>query len=92
MRQDFKTRDVIVEAYYFDNNTKDRVYSWAREKQSNIYHSWNSNEVPILCIPTFDGRGVEQIAELGDWVIRMSDGTIHAIKDALFERIFILHQ
>lgn len=62
----YRKKPIEIEAIRFDDENKDRVYTWASGIQKNIYHGWDENQDPVLKIPTLEG---EMICGLGDYLI-----------------------
>lgn len=62
----FQKKPIVVEAEQFTDETKNRVYVWARQKQNNVWHSFDELGQPCLMIPTSEG---EMRCSLNDWLI-----------------------
>ncbi len=63
----FRKKPVMVEAVLFTDENKDRVYSWAKDIQNNVYHSFDDKNQPILLVPTLEG---EMVCAIGDFLIK----------------------
>ena len=88
----YKKKPVVVEAIQFTDETKDRVYGWATEKQMNVYPSYDENPAnatakPVLMIPTLEG---EMTASFGDWIICGVQGELYPCKPDIFEQTYEL--
>jgi hypothetical protein len=62
----YRKIQVEIEAERFTDKTKDKVYTWAKSIQGNVFHDWDKNDNPILKIPTLEG---EMECSLGDYLI-----------------------
>ena len=74
----------ILEGYAFTDETKDRVYHWASEKQMNVYPSYNEGK-PVLVIP--ESEGVRRV-ELGDYIIVKENGRLTSYKEDTFKQLY----
>jgi hypothetical protein len=88
----YRKKQIEVEAYQFTEETKDRVFSWARSIQSNIQHSWEGKPFesnPCLLVPTLEG---EMTCSLGDYLIKEPFPTdwrkIYPCKPSIFEQTY----
>ena len=86
----YRKKPVVIEAVQFTDETKDRVYHWASEKQGNVYPSYgedpnNETAKPVLMIPTLEG---EMTASLGDWIICGVKGELYPCKPDIFEAAY----
>ena len=63
----YRKKPTVIEAIKFTNENKEKVYSWAREIQQNIYHEWDKEGNPCLIVPTLEG---EMTCSLGDYLIK----------------------
>jgi hypothetical protein len=63
----FKKKPVIVDAVQFTEENKDQVFNWATSIQGNVWPAFDSNNEPILKIPTKEG---EMVCAIGDWLIQ----------------------
>lgn len=63
----YKKKPIIVEAMLFNEDTKNDVYNWCRNIQQNIQPSTNSEDKPILIVPTLEG---DMICSIGDYLIK----------------------
>ena len=52
----WRKKPVVIEAEQFTDQTKDRVFHWAREIQFNIAPSWDESGNPMIFIPTLEGE------------------------------------
>ena len=87
----YRKKPAVIEAVQFTDETKDRVYNWAAEKQNNVYHGWDEEDIrsptakPELRIPTLEG---EMVASLGDWIICGIKGELYPCKPDVFEQTY----
>lgn len=63
----YRKLPVEVEAMLFNEETKQQVYNWVRDKQLNISPSFDDNKNPTLIVPTNEG---EMICAIGDYLIQ----------------------
>lgn len=84
----YRKKPVVVEAVQFTDENKDQVYSWVKEIQNNIYHSFE-NDKPCLIIPTLEG---EMTCSLGDYLIKepfpIDWRKIYPCKPDIFEKTY----
>lgn len=85
----YRKKPVIIEAIRFTNELKDIAYVWATSIQANVQNSWDSNNNPILLVPTLEG---EMVCELGDYLIRepfpKDWRKLYPCKPDIFERTY----
>jgi hypothetical protein len=86
--QKFRKKPVVIEAMKFTDENKDMVYSWAREIQQNVTHSWEDGK-PCLLVPTLEG---EMTCSLGDYLIKEPFPTdwrkLYPCKPTIFENTY----
>ena len=86
--QKFRKKPVEIEAIQFTDENKDRVYSWAKDIQQNVQHSWEGDK-PCLLIPTLEG---EMTCSLGDYLIKEPFPTdwrkLYPCKPSIFEQTY----
>lgn len=84
----FRKKPVIIEAYQFTEETKDRVFRIVNELQMNIKPSFE-NSKPCLIIPTLEG---DMICSLGDYLIIEPFPTdwrkVYPCKKEIFEKTY----
>lgn len=80
----YRKMPVIIEAEHFTDETKDKVFSWAREIQMNVYPGFD-DEKPCLRIPTLEG---EMTCSLGDFLIKGVKGELYPCKPDIFARTY----
>lgn len=85
----FRKKPVVIEAQIFTDENKDRVYTWAKSIQGNVYHGWDKEGKPILIIPTLEG---EMECSLGDYLIVEPFPTdwrkLYPCKSDIFEKTY----
>lgn len=83
----FKSKQVIVEAVKFTEETRDMVFAWAQEIQMNVTPSTNKNGDLIIIIPTNEG---DMICSIGDYIVREPFPTdwrkLYPVKQGIFEK------
>ena len=80
----YRNRMVEIEANKFTYLNKDKVYQWARQYQYNIQPSFNKG-APCLLIPTAER---ELQCNLGDYLIRDTNGEFYVCESSLFENLY----
>lgn len=85
----FRKKPIEIEAIQFTNETKDKVYNWAKELQMNVQHSLDSENKPCILVPTLEG---EMMCSLGDWLIKEPFPTdwrkVYPCKPYIFEQTY----
>ena len=74
-------KPVIVEAFRFTNEDRDRVFYWVTCTRFPGYE----NGKPVLIIRTLEG---DMIAHLGDWIIKGVKGEFYPCKDDIFQETY----
>lgn len=80
----YRKKPIVVEAWQFTNENKDRVYHTLLEQQMNIQPSCRDGK-PALLIPTLEG---EMTANLGDYIIKGVNGEFYPCKPDIFEKTY----
>ena len=81
----YRKKPVVVDAWQFTDEMKDRVYRTLVEIQNKVRPSTDDAGLPILRIPTLEG---EMTASLGDWVIRGVKGELYPCKPDIFAETY----
>ena len=72
-------RPVAIQAMRYTDATKHAVWNWLDE----LGVMWWTNRAGDLHVMTFqDGRP----AEIGDWIVRGTEGEVYPVKDIVFTR------
>lgn len=85
----FRKNPVEIEAIQFNEANKDMVYVWASHIQMNVYPAFDSDNKPVLRIPTLEG---EMDCCIGDWIIVEPFPTdwrkLYPCKDVIFKKTY----
>jgi hypothetical protein len=83
----FRKKPVVIEAWHFTDETKNRVLNDVRALNHSIHHDWEgaNRDVPCIRIPTLEG---EMTASLGDWIIQGVKGELYPCKPDIFEATY----
>ena len=79
--QKYRKKPVVIEAWLFTDEDKDRVYAWMGYNAEAIFVNGN----PALKIHTVDG---DMIANLGDWIIKGVKGEFYPCKPDIFDLVY----
>lgn len=77
----YRKLPVVVEAFQFTNEDKDRVFNWIT---CNRYPYFEDGK-PVLKIQTLEG---DMTAQLGDWIIKGVNGEFYPCKDDIFRKTY----
>lgn len=77
----YRKLPVVVEAFQFTDEDKDRVFNWIT---CNRYLYFEDGK-PVLKIQTLEG---DMIAQLGDWIIKGINGEFYPCKDDIFRKTY----
>ena len=80
----YRKKPVVIEAEHFTDESKNRVFAWASEKQMNVYPSFDDAK-PVLRIPTLEG---EMTASFGDYIICGINGELYPCKPDIFDKTY----
>ncbi len=81
----FRKKPVVIEAEQFTEETKQRVFSWARGYTQHVDATRDEAGNPALSIRTLEG---DMTATLGDWVIKGVKGEFYPCKPDIFEMTY----
>ena len=77
----FRKKPVVIEAVQLTKENKDMVFNWI---PGNVYPVW-VDKLPAIKIETLEG---DMIAQVGDWVIKGTEGEFYPCKDKIFKDIY----
>ena len=81
---------ILIDAVQFNYENKDRVLSWAKSIQFNVYHGWDENHKPAIIIPTSEG---EMMCRLGDFIVvepfPTNDRKLYPCKEEVFKKTYM---
>jgi hypothetical protein len=81
----FRKKPVVIEAWQFTDETKERVLHECQVVQMNATHAWDADGKPCLRIPTLEG---EMTCSLGDWMIKGVKNELYPCKPDIFEATY----
>lgn len=81
----YRKKPVVIEAEQFTEESKNRVFRWAAERNGGVYPSADESGEPVLQIPTLEG---EMTASLGDYIICGVAGELYPCKQDIFDRTY----
>jgi hypothetical protein len=81
----YRKKPVVVEAWQFTDENKERLLHDLQTIQMNISHTWDKENKPALLIPTLEG---EMIASLNDWIIKGINGEFYPCKPDIFDKTY----
>ena len=81
----FRKKPVVIEAWQFTDENKNKLLSNLQQFQMNISASFDENNEPVILIPTLEG---EMTAKLGDWIIKGISGELYPCKPDIFEKTY----
>lgn len=81
----YRKKPVVIEAEHFSEESKNRVFRWASERNMGVYPSTDDHGNPVLRIPTLEG---EMTASLGDYIICGVAGELYPCKPDIFDRTY----
>lgn len=81
----YRKKPVVVDAWQFTDQFKDRVYHTVSEFNYGVTPSRDASGAPCLLIPTLEG---EMTASLNDWIIRGVKGELYPCKPDVFEATY----
>lgn len=85
----YRKKPVEIEAMQFTDESKDRVLSWASQIQANIFHDFDSENKPIIIIPTLQGK---MICRIGDYLIKepfpINGKKLYPCEPTIFEQTY----
>lgn len=80
----YRKKPVVIEAWQFTEENKNRLLHDLQEQQMNIYSTFD-NERLVMRIPTLEG---EMTASLGDYIIKGVSGEFYPCKPDIFEKTY----
>ena len=80
----YKKKPVVIDAWHFTDENKDRVYHDLNEIQMNIQPVMRDGK-PALLIPTLEGV---MTASLGDYIIKGVHGELYPCKPDIFAETY----
>lgn len=80
----YRKKPVVIDAWQFTNENKDRVYHDVRENGCNAYPAFRDMK-PVLLIQTLEG---EMTASIGDFIIKGVNGEFYPCKPDIFEKTY----
>ena len=89
--QRYRKRPVEIEAIQFTEESKDRVYAWAKSIQVGVHPSRDSEDNPALLVPTSEGI---MFCAIDDYLIKepfpMDWRKLYPCKPDIFEKTYRL--
>lgn len=80
----YRKKPVVIEAWQFTDENKDRLYNDLSRLHGGVYPTWNDG-VPAMRIPTLEG---EMTARIGDFIIKGVNGELYPCKPDIFEKTY----
>lgn len=81
----FRKKPIIVDAWQFTFEMKNRVYNDLCAIRQDVYPSVDAGGAPVLNIQTLEGV---MTAAIGDWIVRGAVGELYPCKPAAFAASF----
>lgn len=82
----YRKKPVVIEAWQFTDENKDRLYHDLTSMGSGAYPVFRDGK-PALLIPTLEG---EMTASIGDFIIKGVNGEFYPCKPEIFEKTYEL--